>query len=201
MSMSTGAQRGPSMNPPVAEHRHPSGALTERSFFAGGDLVAATGLVPNTLLTGSPYVGWRAGRSWLDPSLRIAFLRTGSALIDVFGDSSASFTWTLGRLDACALALPGRIVRGAACARIEAGTLEGRGFGIAAPADRLRPWFAGGALLRAEWSLPSRFFVSADAGVLVRVTNERFIFLPNVRVNAVPVVGLSGGVGLGVDLQ
>jgi len=189
-----GPARGSSPEPRSVDA--PSG----RSVFVGGDFAVATGVTTGALLAGSPFIGWRADRrTWLDPSVRVAFLRATSGTIDVVDGASANFTWTVGRVDGCPVASPGWPVRATACARIEAGTIEGRGFGIARATDKLLPWLAAGLLLRLEWALPWRVFVDAEAGGLVRVVATEFVFKPDIVVDQVPVVGVSAGVGLGFD--
>jgi len=183
-----------------SDHAPPEVSATARSFFVGGDFAVATGVAPGALFGGSPYVGWRGNRAgWVDPSVRLAFLRATSDTIDVVGEGLANFTWTVGRLDVCPLASPRWAARAQACVRAEAGALEGRGFGISGAADRLRAWLAAGPILRVEWALPWRLFVDAEAGLLLRVTDDHFVFQPDVSIDRVPWVGATTGIGLGID--
>ena len=195
------ADRAASPLSQVASGDHASvGVSATRSFFVGGDFVVATGVAPDALLAGSPYVGWRANRAgWVDPSVRLAFLRATSGTLDVVGEGSANFTWTVGRLDVCPLASPRWAARARACVRAEAGALEGRGFGISGAADRLRAWLAAGPILRLEWALPWPLFIDGEVGVLLRAIDDRFVFQPQVLIDRVPLVGATAGIGLGID--
>lgn len=169
--------------------------------FAGADFAVAAGVAPSALLAGVPFVGWRANRStWFDPSLRLAFFRAGTGAFDVQAGGTATFTITVGRLDACPVAFThASRVRATVCARVEAGALDAAGGGIAAAQSSLRPWFAAGPLARAEWSLVPPFFLDLEAGALFRIVADRYGFYPDVTVYNVPVVGLGAGAGLGVD--
>jgi hypothetical protein len=126
-------------------------------------------------------------------------LHAGSGPIDAPGGAAAVFTWTAGRLDACAGAWPGAVVSPTACLRWEVGTLEGTGSHIAPADDVLRPWVASGPVLRGKWSLPWHLFLDAEGSALVRLLSDRFVFLPDRVIEQVPRVGVSGAGGLGVD--
>lgn len=189
------ASTSPEAIPPQAMGGHGAGP---HAFFVGADLVLATGVTPDALVSASPYIGWRAARSTWDASLRLSFVRSQSGLVDIGGVGQATFTWTVGRLDTCAAPWPRWVVGISACARVEAGAFEATGADIAAPQTKLRGWFAAGPLARLEWSFALDFFFDADLGLLFRATNDRFIFLPEVTVDQVPVVGVVTGAGLGV---
>jgi hypothetical protein len=169
--------------------------------FVGADFAVAAGAAPNALVTGSPFVGWRANRSsWFDPSLRVAFLRAGTGAIDVSAAGNASFILTVGQLDACPVAWSRAAVHATACARIEAGALEVAGSNIVGAQQSLRPWIAAGPMARAEWLLAPPFFLDLQGGALFRVIHDRFEFRPDIPVYQVPIVGFGAGAGLGVDL-
>lgn len=177
-----------------------TGSLGRHAAYAGADFVVAGGASPNALVTGSPYLGWRANRSaWFDPSLRLAFLRAGTGAVDVPAGGTATFVLTVGQLDACPVAWSGAAVRATACARLEAGALDAAGGSVAGAERSLRPWIAAGPMARAEWLLAPPFFLGAEAGALFRVIQDTFEFRPNIQVYRVPAVGLSAGAGLGVD--
>ncbi|MGA7121551.1 MAG: hypothetical protein WBY94_15710 [Polyangiaceae bacterium] len=202
--------------PPVAQEAPPAFAIARRddritsgaalagsgrqAVYAGADFVVVAGASPNALVTGSPYVGWRANRStWFDPSLRLAFLRAGTGAIDVSAGGTATFILTAAQLDACPMAWSRAAMHATACARLEAGALEAAGGNIAGAERNLRPWMAVGPMARAEWSLAPPFFFDAEAGALFRVIQDNFEFRPNIQVYRVPAVGLGAGAGLGVD--
>jgi hypothetical protein len=68
---------------------------------------------------------------------------------------------------------------------------------VPAPETRVRPWFAAGALARAEWSFLAPLFVDAELGLRARVTDDRFYFAPDTTVYRVPVFASTEGVGVG----
>lgn len=186
-----------------ADDTAPEGSVSEPTlksgaFSAGADFAVATGVAPNALLGAAPYVGWRAKSARvLDPSIRLAFMRAGSGNVVVPSGGSATFTWTVGRIDACPVAWPRGVLRTTACVRVEAGALEAAGADIVAARTRLRPWVAAGPVARAEWSFVWAVFLDAEIGALFRVTDDRFVFLPSTLVYEVPLVGVSVGLGLG----
>jgi len=182
-------------------HPHTAGLGASHAAFAGADFVVATGVFPSALLAGAPFAGWRAnGSRWLDPSLRVAFLRAGTDPFAIPTGGTATFVITVGRLDACPVAWRHVSVRATACARLEAGALDAAGGSIAAARSSLRPWLAAGLLAHAEWSLAPPFFLDLEGGALFRIVNDRFVFQPDVRIYDVPIVGFGAGAGLGVDL-
>ena len=159
--------------------------------------MVAYGVTPNPLMSGSPYLGWRSNAGgFFAPSVRLA-LAYATAGTDPSPVGSAHFAWTVGRLDVC----PTDWVRSrflvTTCARLESGVLAVSAHDVGAPETRVRPWFAAGVLARAEWSFLPPVFLDADIDLLVRATNDRFYFLPDTTVYRVPVLGASGGIGLG----
>ena len=168
-------------------------------FFGGIDLALASDVTPTSpLFAGAPYVGWRSTREGLlGPSFRASFLRAGTGTLTEPG-GAASFTWTVGRLDACAMLWPAGRLRLGGCARVEGGVLEGSGEQIANALTQRSAWVALGALARVEWSLLGPLFLDAEGGPTFRITADRFYFLPGTTVYDVPVVGFSSEAGLGV---
>jgi hypothetical protein len=185
------ASAAPRVIPPASE---PGG------FFIGFDVAVATGVAPRApLIGGSPFLGWRAkGNALIEPSFRLAFLRAGSGPVD-FTVGTAEFTWTVGRLDACPLAWPRAAIRVVECARVEAGTLEVAAANVPAPLTQLRSWLTAGPLVRAEWAFLHWGFIELEAGVLVRIVQDRFYFFaPETSAYQVPPVGVTAGVGVGI---
>jgi hypothetical protein len=167
--------------------------------FGGADLALAADVVPRLLVAGSPYIGWRAtGERLLAPSFRLAFVRAGTGTVPLAG-GTATFTWTVGRLDGCPTAWPHGPVRVNECVRVEAGTLEvAAGMDVPAPLTALRPWVSVGPLARAEWAFFPPVFVDLEGGALVRLTQDRFSFFPGMKTGfLVPSVGAIAGVGVG----
>ena len=165
--------------------------------FAGVDFSMDSGVSPSTLLGPSPFLGWQAGSARaLASSFRLAFLRAATGTIGA-PDGTATFTWTVGRLDACSVALAGEGLRATACARVEAGSLQVAGGAIVDSLTRVRPWLAAGVLARGEWTFLAPLFLEVDVGALVRATTDRFFFEPDTTVYKVPSLGASASVGAG----
>jgi hypothetical protein len=199
---SSGSWSYPSAPREPQEGAAPPSPLTKRTgargaFFAGVDVSMDSGVSPRALFGPSPYLGWQAGGARaLAPSFRLAFLRAATGPLGA-PDGTAAFAWTVGRLDACPVALAGQALRATACARLEAGSLQVTGGAIADSLTRVRPWFAAGVLARAEWTFLAPLFLDANVGALVRATTDRFFFLPDTTVSRVPSLGASVGAGAG----
>jgi hypothetical protein len=138
----------------------------------------------------------------LAPALRLSAARYTSPELSIPG-ASASFIWSVARLDACPLAF--RLPRGVAlrpCAAIEAGTLHAEGVGGIATQSRLRPWAGVSVLARAEWRVAGPLLLGGELGVLAPLLREDFFFspdaLPGGTVYTAPALALEGGLGLGV---
>lgn len=174
-------------------------ARSQRAF-AGADAAVVSGVGPTALFAVSPFVGWRAHGSFpFDPSVRLAFLRATTGSFQAPVHASASFTLTVGRLDACPATVRYAFIRGTACVRVEAGALEAAGGNIAGARSTVRPWLAAGPVARAEvWPI-APLFVDVEAGALFRVYNDRFAFEPDIPLYEVPVVGFFMGAGAGVN--
>ena len=188
------AASAPASSLAPAARSHDDGGM-----LGGVDFAVATDVMPQLVLAGSPYVGWRAtGARLFAPSFRLSFILAGSGTLDVTG-GTARFTWTVGRLDGCPIAWPRGALRVSECVRLEGGTLEvAGGMGVTAPRSSPRGWAAIGPLARAEWSFLPPVFVDAEAGALVRVTQDRFYFNPGMTTAfEVPALGVTAGVGVG----
>jgi hypothetical protein len=137
--------------------------------------------------------------SFFAPSVSLSFLRVPTGTLDVTGGGAASFTWTTGRIDGCAVAWPPGRARLLGCARVEAGLLEAAGSGVGSAKSRGTFWFAAGPLVRAEWEILPPLFVAADGALMVRATADRFYFTQDSTVYTVPYVGAEAAVGVGVS--
>jgi hypothetical protein len=173
----------------------PTGVTSQGRVFAGADLALNGGVTPDVLAAGSPYLGWQATDATLAPELRLSAIRSVSN--EAVSNGQASFAWTAARLDGCPVAWQAAALRVAACARIEAGAIQVETTGVPAPRARLRGWFAAGALIRVEWSLVDAIFADAELAGLVRVTNDRFVVLPDTTLYHVQLIGLGAALGLG----
>jgi hypothetical protein len=177
-----------------------SAGRTPGGFYLGVGADFAWGVAPDTLITASPFVGWTpATRASLAPDVRAAFVRAGSGGVGT-PSGNVAFTWTVGRLDACATGWPvGRssALRATACARVEGGLLEASA-AVARGLDLTRAWVAAGPVLRVEWLLFAPLFIGGEGAAMIHATADRFYVLPDVTVYTVPYVGFEGAAGLGV---
>jgi len=190
-----------------ARRREPIGPpLAWRTMYrwdAGVSAEIASGVSPVVLVGASPHVGWGLhARGVLAFELRGAWLRAASGSIETPA-GAASFTWTVGRLDACGTVEATRRphpLSGRLCARAEGGALDVR---ISAPGgiDRTRGWFAAGAVLGASWEVLSPLRLEIDGAAMVRATADRFYVLPDVTAYTVPYLGLEASAGLGAHFR
>ncbi|MGH7435984.1 MAG: hypothetical protein ACRENE_09945 [Polyangiaceae bacterium] len=165
--------------------------------YAGADLALAGGVTPEVLAGGSPYFGWQSlDDGPISPEFRVSALRT-RATIAAGAGVTASFSWTVGRLDGCPFALSRPALRLTACARIEAGAVHVDTTGVPQPRASLTGWFAAGPLVRAQQKVLGPLFVDAELGALFRATDDTYVILPRSTVYAVPIVGLCAGAGIG----
>jgi hypothetical protein len=172
--------------------------LVPRTLYVGADAALATAVSPHTLAAPAPYVGLRLGTPGpFQPVLRIAFLYATDGTIEA-ASGSASFHWTVFRVDGSALSLPLGPVHLLACLRLEAGTLTGAGAVVLDAERRTRMWLAAGPVLRAEWAAIGALFLDVDASAMLHFTDDRFYFAPDATVYSVPLLGVEAAAGLGV---
>lgn len=195
-------QPPPRQNAPVARDDSRSRllpTLQPETLSVGVDLAVASGVAPGLLASASPSVEWRSGaKSLLAPALHLAFVRTATGNFDA-GGGAASLTWTAGRLDGCGLDWPPvASLHLLGCARVEAGVIDAVGSGIVGAHGSTRGWFAAGPLMRVEWAFLPPLYLDADVAPMLRVTADRFFFLPDSTVYEVPYAGLDASVGIGV---
>jgi len=192
--------RSPSLAPaapsrvPMASTRFPS------TFFGGVDFASASGVSPATLVAPSVTIGWRGTSAALwGASIRAEFLRAETGTLMVPG-GRADFTWTIGRLEACAMLWPSQRVRFGVCARAEAGALDVRGSDVVAGQTQHTLWIAAGPMARAEAGVVGPLFLDFAVGPTVRVLPQRFYFRPDLTAYTVPNVGADAEFGLGVHI-
>ena len=170
---------------------------------AGGSAEIASGVSPVVLVGASPYVGWGLpARGVLAFELRAAWLRAASFGVETPA-GVASFTWTVGRLDACGTVEATRRphpLRGRLCARAEGGALDVR-VSVPGGIDRTQGWLAAGAVLGASWEVISPLRLEIDGAAMVRATADRFYILPDVTAYTVPYLGLEASAGLGAHFR
>lgn len=189
----------PMVAPAPRESPSTSSATTPpHTLFLGTDLVVSSGVPAAPLLGVAPLLGWRsASDALISPSVRVAFLRAGSSLVEATG-GSASFTWTVGRVDGCLLSWPRGPAHVLACARVEAGVLEASGNGVPGAKSAGRGWLALGPAIGGEWELLPPFFLEADVASMVRATRDRFYFQPDTTLYRASLFALEASVGIGV---
>ena len=123
------------------------------------------------------------------PSLRLALHHTPQSQ-DSDTQTSAEFTWTFARADACPLRLaPVRTLSFRPCAFLDAGALAADGGAVGTSllaGSHVRAWFATGALGRVEWTLLDPIVLEAEGGVLVALTRDNFQSAPVLTVYEAP---------------
>lgn len=186
----------------IAREETPDQAPAERPpppgyAYAGADFALSTGVTPDALVGGAPYFGWQArDEGVLAPEFRLALLRSMSSVAAGPGQT-ATFEWTVGRLDGCPIAWRRRDLRVAACARIEAGAIHVDSTAVPEPRAPISGWFAAGPVVRAQRLLVDPLFADLEVAALVRATNDRFVVLPATTLYEVPLFGVSTGLGVG----
>jgi hypothetical protein len=185
---------------PDAPDREVAGPLPlARRFFVGAELALATGVAPSALFAAAPYIGVRALRAPIvDVSVRASFVRADSGSTSVL-NGQADFTWTVGRLDGCALFQVGGRLGIGPCARVEAGALDvvGSGAGVTSQTQDTG-WFAAGGTVGIEWPVFGALLLEGDAGVMGRFIQDSFYFRPD-RADAyhVAAAGFDAALGIG----
>lgn len=111
-------------------------------------------------------------------SVRLSLERSFTGLID-FQQGAATFTRTLGALDACPWRWAWGRVDLAPCAAVEAGALRGDGSDVPAPAHPTRAWVAVGASARATLDIHGPLFADLGAGILFPLLRDGFYFVPD----------------------
>ncbi len=168
------------------------------TLYVGADLAMATGISLEPLVTVSPRRGWRAeSTSPVAPSVSVGLIHATSGALSI-PVGTASLAWTAGQIDGCVLSWPPGRVRVLGCLRAEGGALTASGSDITPLQSRTRAWFAAGPVARGEWALLPPLFVTAEVAAMVRLTADRFFFLPDVTIRVIPVLGMEGSAGLGV---
>jgi hypothetical protein len=114
-------------------------------------------------------------------------------------DAPARFTWTVADVDLCLQLVRSGAASVSPCLRLEAGALDVASTAPRAPRSSTRPWAATGALVHGELFLLRGLFLVVDAGATARWTRDRFFLEPDTTLFDVPLIGLSGGAGLGAS--
>jgi hypothetical protein len=126
----------------------------------------------------------------------LGFERASSGAIEAQG-GTATFTWTVGYLEACPHRWLFASIGLAPCARVEVGTLAGVGSNIVPARSSTQAWAALGVVVRAEWLVLGPVFVSLEAGVRAPLVQPTYFFEPDVVVYRPPDLAGAGSAGLG----
>lgn len=186
---------GPPADAPAA--RAPSGTTWRLSAAAHASL---TGAFPPGLQVSVPVFVELGDESpatlhrWT-PSVRAGFERSFGASVQI-PQGSARFVWTVGRLDLCASWSVAPQFTVGPCLGADLGEIDGEG-SIAHPRQASPFWFALGGIVRGRWQVRSPVFLEVDAGAVVPVTRNAFVFDPDTLLYRVPAVSerVSGGLG------
>ncbi len=197
-SLGDAAQSSASSSAPTHGEALVPGVLARR-FFIGADFAFASGVTPSVLFAASPYLGVRALRApALDLEIRASFFRVDSGATTV-ANGQADFTWTVGRVDGCAMLKAGPQLGVGPCARVEVGALDVVGTSAGeTPQAQDTAWFAAGAMARIEWTLFGVFLLEGDAGLMGRITHDSFYFAPDLaNAYAIGLAGVEAELGMG----
>ncbi len=177
--------------PSPAAPASPSSAAPWRLRLVAG-AEAVSGALPDIGL-GLPAVSIDASRA-RDALLALSSFR---ARITFARDDapSARFAWASGAIDTC----PIHGERGALdltlCARIQAGTLYGRGIGVTPTQARTTPWIALAPVARARFDLVDALGLELEASLVFPLVRDRFVVEAAGPIFRPPAVGWTVGAG------
>ncbi|WP_437323430.1 hypothetical protein [Sorangium sp. So ce381] len=187
-----GASRSPQPRRPV-----------ERPWTLGLQGSAVSGVAPEALLGGGPFVELRADLG-LGAAFRVAAEVASTGAVDA-GPGGARFLRGIGRVDACAdLFRPARRLSLGPCVGAEGGFLHGSGLvgkAISDVEEGTVPWASLGLLARATASLGDLVRVDAQGGPEFPLVRRSFVFEnPAQLIHEVPAVTWTLRVGAGLSL-
>ncbi|WP_437766005.1 hypothetical protein WME77_02800 [Sorangium sp. So ce764] len=191
--------------PPVAGASHPPRPRrpVERPWTLGLQGSAASGVAPEALLGGGPFVELRADLG-LGAAFRVAAEVAATGAVDA-GPGGARFVRGIGRVDACAdLFRPARRLSLGPCVGAEGGFLHGTGLAGEAISDVEEgtvPWASLGLLARVSASLGALVRLDAQGGPEFPLVRRSFMFEhPAQLIHEVPAVTWTLRVGAGLSL-
>jgi hypothetical protein len=154
----------------------PTSPTSRRMRWAVGvDGQTLAGFVPNWGLGGGVFADLASeGSGVFAPSLRASAFAVATNAPFTAGVGSL-ITWLYARIEACPIRLPladSLAIR--VCAALDAGILRSEGIRLANANTETRPWFAPGALGRAQWALPGDLWVELEGGLSVPLM--RYVF-------------------------
>ena len=163
-------------------------------FYASAGVSASGGATPGALVGPEALVEARLAPEsshaltlGLDARLGVS---VGWSSADGPEGDAARFTRTAVLLDVCPLRVAAGPFEASACARVEGGSLEADGAGMAVSLRTTRPWLAGGGLALVRWTPVEPLFVQLEGGATVAFVRDRFSFDdPPALLYAVPAIG------------
>ncbi len=175
-------------------------------FAIGAHAAAQAGVSPDLLFTVpifaelafAPRLATRALRARFAPLLRGTFVRGTNHAHGEHGD--ASFTWTVGEIDACLIAIEIAPATLSPCPRLELGIVNAEGERLVPARAEARTWAALALPVRLRLALGRLFFVEIEAGPRVPILRDRFFFQPDATVFVAPFIAWSAGTGLGLAI-
>jgi hypothetical protein len=173
---------------PVApQEKHPARAPREEPFVRSrvrvglgisGELLGFS--APNAVFAPAAAVELAVDRAgMLAPSFRVGFARAEGGSVQG-GAGSASFTWLLGRGEACPLRI--RLVATLAlrpCVALDAGAITSDVSGLSGTLNPSRAWLDLTAEARLEWRVLQNLSINVDGGFLVPLVRDSFVFEPS----------------------
>ncbi|WP_437973240.1 hypothetical protein WMF11_30485 [Sorangium sp. So ce295] len=193
--------------PPVAGASHPPRPrrppVEQRPWTLGVQGSAASGVAPEALLGGGPFVELRPDLG-LGAAFRVAAEVAATGAVDA-GPGGARFVRGIGRVDACAdLFRPARRLSLGPCVGAEGGFLHGTGLvgkAISDVDEGTVPWASLGLLARVTASLGALVRIDAQGGPEFPLVRRSFMFeQPAQLIHEVPAVTWTLRVGAGLSL-
>ncbi len=185
--------------PPSLPARHEEASSAKHVELLAGAMAASIGIgssfAPGMRASGGLAFGGLEPVWWLGA--------TGFALpaqSEQHGSGSVDVELMGGGIESCRRMLRGDNAVGL-CARAEAARLAGRAHGFVKNEEAARPLFLASLLLRGQRRLAGPLGVFAELGVTAPILRERFEIQGVGLVYDPPVLGVSGGLGLLLDLE
>jgi hypothetical protein len=172
------AETAPSTPPPIAIKT--AAAPPERSVWrwSAGARIALARLIAGELSPSVPvFVAVERESDALLAFDRPVFRAGGwfaRSSFDVAPGAQASFTWIVGRAEACPVTLRSEVIHGDACLRFDAGRLSSTADGVAQPGSHPRPWLAPGIAARLAWQASRAIAFEVDGGLSAPLVRDRF---------------------------
>jgi hypothetical protein len=170
----------------------------ETKLSLGLTLTGQSGVAPRLSWAPRPFVGLSlrspGGYTW---GLAVSAMQVhGSAAVDV---GRATFTWSLGRLEAFPLRLGYGNLRLEPALFFEAGQLRARGVAVTPTAEVRRPAFFAGALGRVSYLAFDVLVFVLEGGPRLSLERDRFYLYENNTVFRIPTVTGYAAAGVGLE--